>query len=47
MRTGFESFIAGVIDVDDDENGLIMLICFGTSGTASPLFTDDIECEGL
>jgi hypothetical protein len=47
IRTGFESFIAGVIDVDDEDNGLMMLICLGTSGTVSPLFTEEAECGEL
>jgi hypothetical protein len=44
IRTGLDSFIAGVIE---DNNGLIILICFGTSGTASLLFTVEMECEEL
>ncbi len=44
IRIGLESFIA---DVNDDDNGLIILICFGISGTVSPLIPDGIECEEL
>jgi hypothetical protein len=40
IRIGFESLIAGVID--DDDSGLIILICLGTSGTASPLFSKEL-----
>lgn len=29
-------------EIIDDENGLMMLICFGTSGTASLLFTEAV-----
>ncbi len=47
IRTGFESFIAGVIDGDEEDNGLMMLICLGTSGTVSPLFTEETECDEL
>ena len=46
MRIGLESFTAGVTD-DDDVIGLIILICLGTSGAASPLFIGAMECEGL
>jgi len=36
IRIGLKSFTADVID---DDNGLIILICLGTSGTVSPLFS--------
>lgn len=47
IRIGLESFIAGVIDVDDEDNGLIILICFGTSGTVSLLIPDGMEFKEL
>ena len=45
MRTGFESFTAGVRHVGVEDNGLMILICFGTSGTVSAAFVDEMECE--
>lgn len=45
IKTGLESFIAGAIDVEEDDNGLIILICFGMSGTVSPLFMERTEFE--
>ena len=39
MRIVLVNLFAGAID---EENGLMMLICFGTSGTGSPLFTDAV-----
>ncbi len=47
IRTGFDSLIAGVIDVDDEDNDLMIFICLGTSGTISFLFTEETECDKL
>ena len=43
IKTGLESLIAGAIVLADEDNGLIILICLGTSGTVSPLFVERME----
>ena len=43
---GLASFIGGSVDDDDDESDLMMLICLGTNGAASPLFTFSIGRTG-
>ncbi len=42
IRIGLESLIAGVID-DDNDNGLIILICLGINGDVG--VTNRIEFE--